>query len=166
MPVRDKFPKGYFDANPMRGETPHAVYKRIQWGNAPQAEWSIEAPEPMAVLGRLACLHFVGGKKQTFNDGEFFLALGVKSNHVYFVPIGDDEGPEDFPEDFAKECIQIVQVRRTDYYSEKGNEEGYYYHDHEKPYPMLCGVDNHFTLLPARHRGGRSYAVNDEGIIG
>lgn len=166
MPVRDQFPRDYFDTNPMEGESPHGVYKRLQWGREPRESWTMEAPEPLAVLGRLAALHFVGGGKQRFRDGEFFVAVGTRSNHVYFVPMDEGGEPLDFPEDFARECLEVVQVKRTDYYSEKGDELGYYYHDHEKPYPMLCGVDEHFVLLPAKHRGGRSYAVNDEGIIG
>lgn len=150
----------------MDGETPHGVYKRLQWGNEPNNTWTIEAPEPLAVLGRLAKLYFVGGGKQTFGDYEFFVAVGTRSNYVYFVPVDDDGGPIDFPTDFLRQVIAISPVRRTDYYSEKGGEEGYYFHDHEKPYPFLCGIDEHFVLAPVRHQGGRSYAVGDEGIIG
>ena len=59
----------------------------------------------------------------------------------------------------------MTRVRRIDD-SEKGGEAGYYYHDHEKPYPTIYGYEDHFVCIPARHRKGRSYAVNDEGIIG
>jgi len=166
MPVRDKFPTEYFAENPLEGESAHNAYKRLQWGNNPRKAWKIEAPEPMAVLGRLAKLFFVGGKSQSFDDWDFYVAVGTKSNRVYLVPMDEKHKPMAFPEGFLKGCDAIVGVRRIDYYSEKGNEEGYYFHEHEKPFPMLYGCDDHFILEPAKHRGGRSYAVSDEGIIG
>lgn len=126
----------------------------------------MEAPEPMAVLGELAKLFFVGGKKQSFLGGELYLAVGTKSNKVYLVPMDGSGAPIDFARDFKRKCEAIVRVKRIDYYSQKGGESAYYYHDHEAPYPMLCGDGEHFVLEPAKHRGGRSYAVNDEGIIG
>ncbi len=166
MPIRDRFPKEYFQGNPLNGETPHGAYKRLQWGNEPKDTYRIEAPEPMSVLGELAKLWFPGGKKQTFREGELFVSVGIKSNRVYFVPIGRGGRAVDFPKRFYQVIEPISELKRTDYYSDKGGEPGYYYHDHEKPYPMLYGADDHFVLMPAKHNGGRSYAVNDEGIIG
>lgn len=166
MPVRDKFPAEYFDSNPLHGETPHGAYKRLQWGNEPLATWRIEAPEPMAVLGRLAKLFFAGGKSQSFPDWDFFVAVGTKRNFVYLVPMDDRRRPMDFPKKFFHGAFEVTKLRRIDYYSEKGGEPGYYYHDHERPYPMLWGNDDHFVIVPADNDGRRSYAVNDEGIIG
>lgn len=165
MPVRDKFPSEYFDSNPLEGEGPHGAYRRLQWGNEPNTTYELEAPEHMAVLGQLAKLVYVGGKKQTFREGEMFVAVGTRTNRVYLVPIVRG-APVDFARDFLARCEPLVRLKRIDYYSEKGGESGYYYHDHERPYPMLYTDGEHFVLEPAAHRGGRSYAVNDEGIIG
>lgn len=166
MPTRDRFPAEYFEANPLEGETPEAAFKRLQWGNNPRNTYRLEAPEPMAVLGRLAKLFYVGGKSQSFPDWEMFVAVGVASNRYYLVPMDEQRRPIDFPRDFFEGCRPVVQVRRIDYYSEKGGEPGYYFHDHEKPYPMLYGYEDHFVCEPAAMKKGRSYAVNDEGIIG
>jgi hypothetical protein len=165
MPIRDKFPADYFDRNPLAGESPQSAFKRLQWGNEHRNQWRIEAPEPMAVLGRLAKLVFVGGKSQQFRDWQMFVAVGTKSNKVYLVPMVKRR-PLDFPVNFNRGCEAVAKLRRIDYYSEKGNDNGYYYHDHEPPYPLLCSNEGHFIIEPAPHRGGRSYAVNDEGIIG
>lgn len=166
MPIRDKFPKEYFQGNPLKGATPDEAYKRLQWGNNPRERFTIEGPEPMAVLGELAKVFFVGKGRQTFREGEYFLAVGTRSNTVYFVPMDERGRPFDFPRGFMGRLQQVSRVRRTDYYSEKGGESGYYFHDHEAPFPVLCRVGSHYCLIPARHNGGRSYAVNDEGIIG
>lgn len=166
MPVRDKFPAAYFTTNPLAGESPHGAYKRLQWGNNPRQTFRVEAPEPMAVLGQLAKLFFVGGGKESYGEGEMFVAVGTRSNLVYLVPMTRDGKPVDFPKRFMSKLEAISPLRRIDYYSEKGGEAGYYYHDHEKPFPMVYGCDDHFVIVPAKHRGGRSYAVNDEGIIG
>jgi len=165
MPTRDHFPAKYFEDNPLEGEGPHGAYRRLQWGRNPRRSWNIEAPEPMAVLGRLAKIVFLGGKRESFADWDFYVAVGTNSNCVYLVPM-EKRRPIPFPKDFLKSCEDIAQIKQIDYYSEKGGDEGYYYHVHEKPYPMLMGCEDHFVLKPARHNGGRSYAVNDEGIIG
>jgi hypothetical protein len=166
VPIRDKFPSEYFANNPLEGETPHGAYKRLQWGNRAKHAWDIESPEPMAVLGRLAKIVFVHGNRQSFDDWRYYVAVGTSSNMVYLVPMDNRRRPEPFPIDFLRGAEAILRVRQIDYYSEKGGEDGYYYHEHESPYPMLYGNDGHCLLEPARHRGGRSYAVNDEGIIG
>lgn len=165
MPVRDLFPSEYFAGNPLDGATPHEAYKRLQWGNNPRNTYKIEAPEPMAVLGELAQIIFEDGTKEKFRAGVFFLAVGSRSNGVYFVPRVKGR-PKDFPANFHQRAMPVGKMKRVDYYSSKGGEDAYYYHDHEKPYPMLVKLGRHGFILPARHRGGRSYAVNDEGIIG
>ena len=165
MPVRDKFPREYFETNPLDGETPEGAYKRLQWGNSPRNKYRIEAPEPMAVLGELAKIVFLLGKKAEFDEGVYYVSVGIKSNMVYFVPMERGK-PVDFPNNFLNRIELFQQVKQVDYYSEKGGEAGYYYHECEKPYPVLAGVGRHYVLVPAKHRGGRSYAVNDEGIIG
>lgn len=164
MPIRDKFPTEYFQGNPLAGESPESAYRRLQWGNNPRNAWTIEAPEPMAVLGELAKL-VLGSQVSKFREGAYYVSVGVRSNLVYIVPIGR-RGPLDFPTGFMSKIEPIGVLTRIDYYSDKGGDKGYYYHDHEKPYPMLYRYKGHMVILPAKHRGGRSYAVNDEGIIG
>lgn len=165
MPERDKFPKEYFTGNPLEGD-PVDAYRRLQWGNEPREILEIEAPEPLAVLGDAAQLKFVGGGKQAFEEGEFFLAVGVETNHVYLVPKDAAGKPKDFPQDFDDEMEAIAEIKQTDYTSEKGGDDAYYFHEHEGPFPVLYGVDGFYVLLPADSEEGRSYAVNDEGIIG
>ena len=167
MPIRDKFPAEYFDSNPFEGETPQRMYERLQWGNKPKHTWQIEAPEPMAVLGRLAKLKFAQTKtEQTFRDYEYYVAVGASSNWVYLVPIEGRARPASFPLKFLARVQRIATIKRIDYYSEKGQKEGYYFHDHEPPYPVLMEYLGHYVLAPASHRSGRSYAVGVEGIIG
>lgn len=165
MPVRDKFPSDYFAKNPLAGESPHGAYKKLQWGNNPRNTFRIEAPEPMAVLGELAKLVFTAGNTQKFREGEFFVSVGTKSNGVYLVPMSRGR-PKDFPVNFFEITEPVGNLKRIDYYSSKGGEDAYYYHDHEPPYPLLIKAGRHGFIMPARHRGGRSYAVNTEGIIG
>lgn len=166
MPIRDKFPKGYFAGNPFAGNTPTDMYRRLQWGNEPNQVTRFYAPESMVALGHLAALYSDEGYKQKYQEGEYYVAVGNASNLVYFVAMNKDEKPYNFPESFGSKSRAICRIRRTDYYSEKGNESGYYYHDHEIPYPTLWGFGKHYVLRPAKHRGGRSYAVGPEGIIG
>lgn len=167
MPIRDKFPSKYFDGNPFEGLNPHEVYKKLQWGNKPKNTWMIEAPEPMCVLGRLAKLRMAQtNREQKFRDYSYYVTTGVYSNHVYFVPIVRGHKPASFAKDFLQRAAPIAKISRTDYFSEKGGDEGYYYHDHEPPYPTLLEYGGHYILAPAQHRGARSYAVGSEGIIG
>ena len=171
MPHRHKFPAEYFETNPMEGEDLDTVYKRLQWGNTPRNRFRIEAPEPLAALGTLAAIQYVNGAQQKFQEDSFFVAVGKDSNRVYFLPITPRRAPEHFPRNFYARIRPYGQVKRTDYLSDKGTddggESGYYYHNHERPYPVLYGTGSHFVLIPQKLRtGGRSYAVNDEGIIG
>lgn len=167
MPVRDKFPSKYFDGNPFDGLSPHEIYKKLQWGNQPKNTWMIEAPEPLTVLGRLAKLRAAQTRtEQKFRDYTFYAAMGVYSNHMYFVPIVGNGKPVSFAKDFLERAAPIGKISRMDYYSEKGGEPGYYYHDHEPPYPTLLEYGGHYMLAPAHHRGARSYAVGPEGVIG
>jgi hypothetical protein len=184
MPGRDQFPIKYFDGNPMEGETPVGAYRRLQWGNEPDSVRKIEAPEEMMALGRLAMIHFADGTKEKSRDWQYFLAVGKRSNFVYFVPMDGSRRPISFPVNFFagirdahnsrlranalwwKKSQRQAMVVRTDYYSEKGGAPGYYFHDHEEPYPQLAINHRHRVLIPAEYQGRRSYAVGDEGIIG
>lgn len=172
MPVRDRFPADYFAKNPLKGENARSAYSRLQWGNAPRNEFpNFEAPESMAALGHLAAIVFVNGQKAHFQEREYYVAVGIKTNKVYYVPMRRDGRPLDFPPNFSKRAQPIGLVKRVDYTSEKGmdkgGEPGYYYHDHESPWPTLRQLGSHYVLIPSRlPNGGRSYAVNDEGIIG
>jgi hypothetical protein len=165
MPERDKFPKEYFEGNPYEDATPEQTYEQVRWGNEPTETFDIEAPEPLVTIGELAQVCTPNGNVQFSEYEAPYLALGTDSNKLYFVPkVGNS--PVDIP-DGPYEYIGIVT--RLDYYSDKGGEDAYYYHDHEPPYPHLyqnreSGV---CILIPSTCKdGSKSYAVGNEGIIG
>lgn len=165
MPERDKFPKEYFDSNPYESNTPEETYQKIRWGNAPQETFELDAPEAMATIGDVAQLVTTQGKVRFSENEAPFLALGANSNFLYIVPkcagmpVNIPNGP----------YTLIATLKRIDYYSDKGGDDAYYYHNHEPPYPNLymhlsSGV---CILCPSEcDDGSRSYAVSDEGIIG
>jgi hypothetical protein len=164
MPERDKFPREYFDGNPYEGETPEGAYRRIRWGNEPQEIFDIEAPEPLATIGDLAQLVMEDGTIQFLEHESPFVAVGTHSNVIYFVPKVDGK-PMDIP-DSGYEFAGFVS--RMDYFSDKGGNDAYYYHDHEPPFPILYMHDSGVGMLvPSEcEDGSRSYAVGDEGVIG
>ncbi len=172
MPEREKFPRHYFDSNPYESNTPEETYERIQWGNTPRETFEVEAPEPLVTLGDVAQIFVIMESSQStrhaikFSEHEApFLALGTHSNKLYFVPkIGNE--PVDIPEGPFEHIGIVTQL---DYYSDKGGEPAYYYHEHEPPYPHL--YQNRETgvcvLIPSEcEDGSKSYAVGDEGVIG
>lgn len=154
--------KGAFDGNPFAKLSPQQIYSKIQWGNKPKKIFNINAPEPLVALGTLAELHFKE-TKVVYNENEFFIAIGANSNILYFVPIGKPiiEIPN-----FGLQWKKGKFVHETHYYSDKGGEECYYYHEHEKPFPRLYGYKNFGLLIPSNNNGKRSYAVIKEGIVG
>ena len=165
MPERDHYPKEYFESNPYEGETPEDAYRRVRWGNEPQETFEIDSPEPLITMGDVAKIYTPGGIAHFREHEAPFLALGTETNILYFVPkrngmpVNVPNGPYEL----------IDTVTRLDYYSDKGGEQCYYYHDHEPPYPKLyihkrSGV---CRLVPSQcSDGSRSYAVGDEGVIG
>lgn len=165
MPERDKFPQEYFDGNPYEENTPEETYERIQWGNSPRETFEVTAPEPLVTLGDVAQICTPKGNVKFSEDEAPFLALGTDSNKLYFVPKVGNE-PVDIP-DGPYHYIGIVT--QLDYYSDKGGEPAYYYHEHESPFPHLyqereSGV---CILIPSTCKdGSKSYAVGDEGVIG
>lgn len=165
MPGRKDFPKSYFEDNPYEGLDAHEMYERIRWGNAPHETFDIDAPEDMATLGNVAALDLNEGKAEFEENEAPYLALGTDSNRLYIVPIVDGE-PMDIPEG---PYVQIAEVRQLDYYSDKGGEEAYYYHEHEPPFPALyMNLETGVCILEPSEMedGSRSYAVSDEGVIG
>lgn len=165
MPERDNYPKEYFEGNPYEGESPEDAYQRLRWGNEPQETFEIDAPEPLITMGDVAQICTSQGNAQFSEHEAPFLALGTRTNVLYFVPkrngmpVNIPSGPYEY----------VATVTRLDYYSDKGGEHCYYYHDHEPPYPQLfmhkrSGV---CMLRPSECKdGSRSYAVGDEGVIG
>lgn len=157
---RSVFP-GAFGRNPFKGKHPQIIYKEIQWGNDPKEIIDIDAPEPLAALGTVAKLNTDRGTVK-FKKGLWHLALGTDSNQLYIFLKGTTLIPED------DNWNPAFRVKQTDYYSDKGGEECYYYHKHEKPYPVLFthGYGTIHVLVPQNHNGQRSYAVIKEGIVG
>jgi len=159
-----------FDVNPYEGLSLDEMYDSIQWGKNPEHIYPIDAPEPLASLGTLALLKTKSayGTMKYKEKNAPFLAVGQDTNCLYIVPRNKDGSPQDIPEFDPEIWEAIGEVKATHYYSDKGNEEGYYYHDHESPYPVLfvhesTGIG---MLVPVDMDGKPSYAVIKEGIIG
>jgi hypothetical protein len=155
-----------FDGNPYNNVSPKAMYKRLRWGNKVVDTFNIDAPEPMVVLGELAKLR---RGKTTFwsfeeNNGPF-LAVGRDSNLLYIISRHEDGSPCNVPSNGYKPLCVITGI---DYYSDKGGEDIYYFHNHEKPYPTLMQHSKGCWYLKPSYLsdGGRSYVVDDAGIIG
>lgn len=164
---RDEYSEA-FKGNPFEGKSPTDVYKSLQWGNNPRETFDIEAPEPLVNLGEVAKIKLAGGHIEQISDKEApYLALGTESNYLYIIHRDENGEPVDVPLDF-EEYDLVGKVMATHYYSDKGGEKAYYYHNHEKPYPLLyrheyTGV---CVLIPQDNNGLPSYAVAIEGIIG
>jgi len=158
---RDVFP-GVFAGNPFHGMNPKAIYKEIQWGNTPKEIIDIDAPEALVSLGTLAKLKLLKNSINVNKDC-FNLAIGCTSNILYIFPVDERIIPE-----LDDNWGFMGLVKQTDYYSDKGGEECYYYHKHEKPYPaLLSHMDTSVHIIvPQDFNGQRSYAVIKEGIVG
>lgn len=160
-----------FERNPFEDVDPLEMYGEIQWDKEPQAVWEVDAPEPLVAIGELAGLDWGEDDLELWSEEDApFLAVGRDSNALWIVPKDEDGAPLERiprfnPRSRAWRCLG--EVSQTDYYSDKGNEAGYYYHNHEAPYPQVwehaSGVR---VLVPADNDGKRSYAVAKEGIVG
>lgn len=163
---RNDFDPDIFIDNPFEGLDATEVYRKLRWGNDPDQEWDIEAPEDMATLGTVARIDFADRREEWDEDEAPFLAVGLTSNMLYMVPRDADGNPETPIPHGPYEPVGAI--KRIDYYSNKGDEESYFYHDHEPPYPIVA--ENSETgirlIVPADHQGNRSYAVDKEGVIG
>lgn len=161
-----------FDQNPFEDMEPLDMYTSLQWDKEPEAVWDIEAPEPLVAIGELARLDFAGDSLHEAWDEELapFLAVGRDSNVLYVLPKDVHGAPVDEVPEFDEHDPSWTYkglLKQTDYYSSKGNEDAYYYHEHEDPYPELWEHENGVcVLIPQRHKGKRSYAVAKEGIVG
>lgn len=159
-----------FERNPFEDMDPVQMYRELQWDNEPRDVFEIDAPEPLVGLGTIAALEYeLGGAECWDEDSAPFLAVGRDSNMLYAVPRLGGRPPSrvpDFdPEDPAWACLG--PVKQTDYYADKGGELGYYYHEHEAPFPTLWQhADGCQLLVPADHEGAPSYAVGKPGIVG
>ncbi len=161
-----------FDGNPFEDFAPIEMFEDLQWGNPVTNEWEFDAPEPMVALGELAGLGYEGKPAELFDDDGTapFLAVGRDSNDLWVIPKAENGGPVDVPEFDADDpdWREVGEVSQTDYYSGKGGEDGYYYHNHEGPYPVVWEhVDGCRYIMPAvTNDGMRSYAVGKAGIVG
>lgn len=167
---RDEFGDA-FERNPFEDLDPLEMYGELQWDKDPEAVWEVEAPEPLVAIGDLAGLDWGGGELELWDeDNAPFLAVGRDSNALYVVPKDSSGAPlERIPDFDARDPAwrKLGVVHQTDYYSSKGDEDGYYYHNHEAPYPSVWEHDSGVrVVVPAKHKGKRSYAVGKAGIIG
>ncbi len=155
-----------FGRNPYESEDLQDMYKRLRWGNKPNRKYPFNAPEPMVTIGEVAKIRCKNGDLCNFEE-EYgpYLAVGRNSNLLYVVPKHPDSRPFDVPDDNYRFVTKIIGI---DYFSDKGGEMVYYYHDHEAPYPSLMQHPKGVCFIqPAITEDGlRSYAVDDAGIIG
>lgn len=158
---RKVFP-GVFGKNPFHGMNPEDIYKEIQWGNSPKEIIDIDAPEALISLGTLARLVFSDGALK-FSKNKYNLAIGSNSNLLYIFPTWQNYIPE-----LDENWYGSFLVKEIHYYSDKGGEDCYYYHKHEKPYPLLLTYYDKTAhiIAPQKFNGQRSYAVIKEGIVG
>lgn len=164
---RHKFPKGIFKGNPLGNMSPEEAYSYLRWGNTPRQSFTVDAPEPLVAMGEVAAIRLDDARENRWpDDGSApFLAVGCRSNILYIVPRAEGGGPVRVIG--RGPYTELGLCRRIDYYSDKGGEDAYYYHDHEPPYPVLFfeprGV---MILIPQAFKGGRSFAVAEGGIVG
>lgn len=152
----------HFDGNPFDGVDPQTIYKKLRWGNNPKKVIQVYAPEPIVGLGHLAKLFLEDGSVLNAKN-KIHLAVGANTNFIYLFPNKTTTIPY-----HSEKWKSIGLVKQTDYYSDKGNEDCYYYHEHEAPYPILskCPGKSIYMLIPQSFKGRRSYAVIKEGIVG
>lgn len=167
---REEFANRFEEGNPYTKKSPQQLYKSLRWGNESTEEFIFDGPEEMASLGILAKIYFVENKtKIKFSERNGpFLAVGKDSNYLYVVTRNVDGSPTNVHNDFDDYKL-FAHVKRTDYYSDKNNEPAYYYHKHEKPYPLayISPDSNTIVLIPDQLKSGHpSYIVREEGIIG
>jgi len=153
-----------FDNNPFEDIDVEEMYRQLRWDNEPQEIFDINAPEPLATIGDLARLQLdIDDLKWSENESPF-LAVGQNSNCLYIIPRDEYGNPVNVPFDGF---IDLADVTRTDYYSDKGGEDCYYYHKHQNPYPRLLVHENGVAIIvPRKHKNKRSYAVGKAGIVG
>lgn len=168
MPERQHYAH-LFRGNPLRGTAPEEAFSLLNWGNHATRTFTIDAPEPLVMLG-MAKMLVLRDRVLTFRRGETFLAVGHKSNELYLIPRVNNRPLERIPPFHRRTAECVGEVLQTDYLSTKGKDrkEHHYYHKHEKPYPRLWL--NHAArvgyLHAASHNGKPSYAVGEEGIVG
>ncbi len=154
---------GNGDYSPVSG-TVDEQYRDLRWGLEPRFERTVTVPgmrrrEAVAELGLLRVLYLrrPDGSVVTWRVPRPYpwLAVGAKSGRLWIVPRR------------AMNLSALAgmpkagwRVIRTDYTALKGDEDAYWYHDHEAPFPRLYRVDGH-----VQYRGG-GYFVAPEGIVG
>ena len=167
MPERLKYAH-LFKGNPFEGKNPEEAFSLLHWGNRTSRVFEVDAPEPLVMMGMMALLRMEQGHELRFGKGEAFLAVGNKTNTLYIVPRVNNAPKKRVPSLNRSRMRYAGKVKATHYLAQKGGtQEHYYYHDHEQPYPGLyldsSGVG---YIVPATWKGGPSYAVGKEGIVG
>ena len=150
--------------NPFEDFEPEDMYRELRWDNEPEEIFDINSPEPLATIGDLARLKLDTDDLNWSETESPFLAVGRDSNCLYIIPRDNNGNPVDVP---TSGYWDIAKVKQTDYYSDKGGEECYFYHKHENPYPRLLVHKNGVAIIvPQKHKNKRSYAVGKYGIVG
>jgi hypothetical protein len=160
-----------FDGNPFEEFDAEEMFESLQWGNPVSNIYDIEAPEALATLGDLAKLDSDFGVFDFDENDAPYLAVGNDSNYLFIIPKGlIRKNPNPVIPIFnpsSPEWDEKGLVNETHYYSDKGNDEAYYFHEHQTPLPSLWQHKSGIAvLIPADNKGIPSYAVAKEGIIG
>ena len=166
MPKRSDrtFYSDIFESNPFEDFDPEEMYKSLRWGNNPNEIFDIRAPEPLVTIGDLAQLKLSDQNLKWDESEAPFLAVGKDSNCLYIIPKDESGYPIQVPK---SGYFEVDSVRQTDYYSDKGGEDAYYFHKHENPFPKLLVHQNGIAvIIPSEHKKKRSYAVGKDGIVG
>jgi hypothetical protein len=166
MPKRSdrNYFKKAFEGNPFEDLNPEEMYSEIRWGNKPRRIIPIDAPEPLATIGECAQLITSKGTYKWPESAAPYLAVGKDTNILYVIPQPKNKWRIKIPD---CDYLDLAYVKQTDYYSDKGGDECYYFHKHEKPFPRLFVHENGVAIIiPVRYRNKKSYAVSREGIIG
>jgi hypothetical protein len=159
---REEYSSAFKGENPFKNKNPIEIYNIIQWGNKPKNIFPINAPEPLISLGHLAKLFFEDETYLELDENQVHITIGANSNIIYFFPYGT----RSVPSFNKKSWLEGNKIIRTDYFSEKGGEPCYYYHNHEIPYPTIWYHKTVSILLPDTYKNKPSYAVIKEGIVG
>lgn len=151
------------DYTPVTG-TVDDQYEAMRWGLKPRHERTVTVPgmkrrEAVAELGILRVLYLQrrDGSRVVWRLPRPYpwLAVGAQSGRLWIVPKRDLDLSA-----LAGMPAAGWHVVRTDYTALKGDEDAYWYHDHEAPFPRLRRVDGQVQF----HGGG--YFVAAEGIVG
>lgn len=151
--------------SPLEGQSSEEQFDAIRWGKKVSGLRAVTVPgmtkrEEVIELGCLRVLYLApDGTDQAYPwrvTRGTRLAVGQRTNRLWIIPP---------PRGLDLSALEHMPARgwaiaRTDYTAVKGDEDAYWYHEHEAPYPRLRRVDGGVQFS----RG--QYVIAPEGIVG